>query len=78
MIMRAVRRSPRAPDFEGLDMFLSNSTDTSGGVVTLDFDRYVADVQKADAAIMKQSRMMKEEQEAAAKKKKDGKPSAAP
>ena len=78
MIMRAVRRSPRAPDFEGLDMFLSNSTDTSGGVVTLDFDRFVADVQKADAAIMKQSRMMKEEQEAAAKKKKDGKPSAAP
>ena len=78
MIMRAVRRSPRAPDFEGLDMFLSNSTDTSGAVVTLDFDKYVADVQKADAAIMKQSRMMKEEHEAAAKKKKDGKPSAAP
>ena len=76
MIMRAVRRSPRAPDFGGLDMFLSNSTDTSGGVATLDFDRYVADVQKADAAIMKQNRMLKEEQEAAARKKtgKDGKP----
>jgi hypothetical protein len=59
-------------------MFLSNSTDTSGGVVTLDFDRYVADVQKADTASMKQSRMMNEEHAAAAKKTKDGKPSAAP
>ena len=58
-------------------MFLSNSTDTSGGVVTLDFDKYVADVQKAETAINKQSRMMKEEQEASAKKKKDGKPSGA-
>ena len=77
-IMRAVSWTPHAPDLEGLVTFLSHSTATSGVVVTLDFDRYVAGVQKADAAIIKPSRMMKEEQIAAARKKKDGSPSAAP
>ena len=75
MIMPAVKRNPRAPDFEGLDAFLSTATDSSGVVASLDFDKYIADSQKNGAVIMKQNRILKEEHEAAAKKK--GKPSGA-
>ena len=66
MIMRAGKRNPGSPDFEGLDMFLSTATDLSGGVVTFIFDKYIADLQKSDAVIMKQNRMLKQEQVAAA------------
>ena len=34
MIERAVRRSPKSPDFEGLDVLLSNQFDSTGGVLT--------------------------------------------
>ena len=71
MIMRAVKRNPRAPDFEGLDSFLSTATDMTGGVVTLDFDKYISELQRNDAQIMKQNRMLKEEQTAQSKKPKD-------
>ena len=71
MIMRAVKRNPRAPDFEGLDSFLSTATDMTGGVVTLDFDKYISELQRNDAQIMKQNRMLKEEQTAHSKKPKD-------
>ena len=75
MIMRAVKRNARAPDFEGLDSFLSTATDSTGGVVSLEFDKRIADLQN-DAMIMKQNRMLKEEHEAAAKKKGGAKGSA--
>ena len=69
MIMRAVKRNPKAPDFEGLDSFLTTATDMTGGVVTLEFDKYIAELQKNDAQIMKQIRMLKEEVIAQSKKK---------
>ena len=70
MIMRVVKRNPRAPDFEGLDSFLSTATDMTGGVVTLDFDKYISELQRNDAQIMKQNRLLKEEQTEAGKRKK--------
>ena len=69
MIMRAVKTNPTSHDFEGLDMFLSAATDSSGGVVTLDFDKYIADLQKPDAVIQRQNLMLTEKQVAAAKQK---------
>ena len=64
MIERAVKRNPRAPDFEGLEMFLANGYDATGGVTTRDFDMFIAETQKNDAEIMKQTRLWREEDNA--------------
>ena len=63
MIERAVKRNPRAPDFEGLEAFLANGYDSRGGVITREFDKYIAELQKTVAQIMKQNRMLREEQD---------------
>jgi hypothetical protein len=73
-IQRAVRRSPRSPDFEGLEAFTSHSLDPSGGVLAVGFDRHVASVQKDEAFILKQQRMAREERDT----DKDRRPPAAP
>ena len=73
MIERAVKRNPRAPDFEGLEMFLANGFDATGGVTTRDFDKYIAETQRNDAVIMKQSRLWREEHHADVKSKKETK-----
>ena len=69
MIQRAVKRNPRSPDFVGLDAFMSNAMDSQGGTVTLEFEKYVAEVQRAEAQVMKQQRMAKEEVDALEKRK---------
>ena len=71
MIEPAVKRNPCAPDFEGLEMFLANGYDTTGGVTARDFDKYIAETQKNDAEIMKQSRLWREELHADVKTKKE-------
>ena len=73
MIQRAVRRNPRAPDFEGLECFTTNAIDSAGGVATLEFEKFMADIQKAEAQVLKQQRMARVETEAAEKRKRDGK-----
>ena len=62
MIERAVKRNPRNPDFEGLQVFMSNLFDSTGGIVTTEFDKYMAEVKKSEAIVMKQERMWSEEQ----------------
>ena len=63
MIQTAVRRSPKSPCFDGLDAYLSYSLDESGGIVTSDFQKHVADEQRASATILKQARLQREESE---------------
>ena len=70
MIQAAVRRQPRAPNFEGLEAYLSHSIDESGGVITSDFTKYVAEEQKAEAQVMKQNRLLREEHTADDKRRK--------
>ena len=52
MIGRAVRRSPKSPDFEGLDGLLSNQFDSPGGVLTRHFDKYISEIQKNDTTVL--------------------------
>ena len=73
MIQRAVKRNPRSPDFDGLESFLANTLDSQGGIVTLEFEKYMAGIQQAEAQVMKQQRMAREEVEALDKKRKSGK-----
>ena len=72
MTQQAVRRSPKAPDFSGLDTYLAHSYDETGGAVTSKFARYIADEKKNEAVILKQTRLWQEEQDSE-KKKRDGK-----
>jgi hypothetical protein len=68
MIQKAVKRNFKAPDFEGLEIYLSHSFDTNGGITTQAFDKHISDLQKSEAQIMKHQRLFKEEADT---KKKD-------
>lgn len=64
-IQRAVRRSPKAPNFSGLELMLSTSMDSAGGVVTSEYSRFIAEEQKAEAFTLKQQRLYGDEAAAA-------------
>ena len=66
-----VRMNARAPDFTGLETYLSNALDGSGGVVCLEFERHIAELQNGQTAIDKQQRLAAEEAEATSKRKKE-------
>lgn len=42
MVERAVRRNATSPDIDGLDIFLASAFDSTGGVITRDFDKLAA------------------------------------
>jgi hypothetical protein len=62
-IHQAVKRNPKAPDFAGLQVMTMSKLDSTGGVLTGDFARYVADEQKAEAFTLKQQRLHAEEED---------------
>ena len=68
-IHQAVRRNPKAPDFKGTNLMTMSKLDSSGGVLTGDFAKFVADEQKSLAFTLKQQRLFAEEEE-----KRKGKP----
>ena len=70
MLERAVRRNPRAPDFEGLSSYLAHVLDSNGGVQSSAFATHIADIQKVDAIIMKQHRLVAEETKASKNRRK--------
>ena len=74
MIQAAVRKNLRVPDFGRQDAFLFHSFDETGGAVTTNFAKFVAEEQKSEAIVMKQNRLWHEELDAEAKRRKgDGK-----
>ncbi|CAK0836811.1 unnamed protein product, partial [Prorocentrum cordatum] len=69
----AVRRNAKVPDFTGLDVLMSASTDESGAATTAVFSQWVANGQKDQATIAKQGRLLREEKEAERKRAADPK-----
>ena len=69
-IQRAVRRSPKAPDFAGLETYMDHISQGTGALQAPKFDHFVASEQKDQAFILKQTRVAKEEEEAVAKTRK--------
>ena len=61
-IQKAVRRNPKSPDFEGLEVYGRHMTDSSGSVFAPTFDKHVAETQRAAAITLKQDRLNREEQ----------------
>ena len=72
-IEAAVRRNPKAPDFDGLDMVMATPVGPGGEVVTRDFTKWVAERQKDEGFLMKQQRLLREERAADDKRQKGGK-----
>ena len=60
-IHTAVRRNPKNPDFKGTQLMVMSALDSSGGMLSGDFARYVAEEQKAHAFTLKQQRLFSEE-----------------
>ena len=71
MIERAVKRNSRNPDFEGLDPYLGHTLDPSGGTQSSPFAEHIAQIQKTEAIVMKQNRLLAEEVTSSNKKKGD-------
>ena len=65
-IQKAVRRSPKNPDFEGLDAYSQHLVDSTGSVYAPEFDKHVANEMKSTALTLKQDRLNREEKEAEA------------
>ena len=63
----AVRRNPKNPDYDVLDVVLSPMVDDGGAVNTKSFTSWVAAQQKDDAVVMKGARLWREEREASDK-----------
>ena len=61
-IQKAVKRNPKSPDFEGLEVYCRHMTDSSGSVFAPTFDKHVAEIQKAAAVTLKQDRLNREEE----------------
>ena len=60
-IESAVRRNPRAPDFSLFDEISGQGLDEVGGVTLPAFTKWLADVQRDKAQVMKQQRLWTEE-----------------
>ena len=72
-IETAVRKNPKQPDFEGLDVVMAQPVGDTGDVATRDFSRWVAERQKDEAQILKQNRQWREERANEKKRQKGGK-----
>ena len=61
-IVTAVRRNPRAPDFTLFDEISGQGLDEVGGLVLPGYTKWLADVQRDKAQVLKQQRLWSEEQ----------------
>lgn len=60
-IHRAVKKSPKAPNFQGLEIMVASKLDTGGLALTGEFAKWTAEEQKSEAFTMKQQRLYAEE-----------------
>ena len=60
-IERAVKASPRAPSFLGLEKMTQHAIDEGGGLATQEFTQHFATVAESDARIMRQQRLLRDE-----------------
>jgi len=67
-VEQAVRRNPKQPDYEGLDVITANLTDETGAIQTRAFASWVGEQQKNEAFVLKHNRAWHEERNNLSKK----------
>ena len=65
----AVRKSPKSPDFDGLEFLLETAVDASGAAVLPSIAKWLGETQHKEAFTLKQMRLWTEERAALDKKK---------
>ena len=70
-IHRAVRRSPRNPDFRGLQLMTDSQLVAAGNLLTGEFAKWTAKEQKAEAFTLKQQRLYADETQPRREKEKN-------
>lgn len=68
-IEKAVRKNHRQPEFDGLEMYMKHLADAGLGAQAPVFETHMAEQMKAEAQVLKQSRMAREETAALQKEK---------
>ena len=69
-IQRAVQKSPKSPEFLGLELYTRHMAEIATSAHTPSFDKFVATTLKDESLVMKQTRIAREETEADDKNKK--------
>ena len=72
-MQKAVSRSAKNPDFDGLEVYLSHMADPGMALAATGFDEHVANTLKVQSAVQNQQRLAQEAKIAADKKKKAAK-----
>ena len=57
----AVRKSPKTPEYDGLEFLLETAVDSSGGVVLPSMAKWLGETQHKEAFTLKQMRLWAEE-----------------
>ena len=73
---QAVKKSPKSPDFEGLDEYMDHTRGAGGVIVAAKFEEVIAARLKSKAMIMKQMRLNREEKGHDEKRKDKNQPNA--
>ena len=68
----AVRKSPKSPDYEGLEFLLETAVDSSGAAVLPRISKWLGEVQHKEAFTLKQMHLWSEERASLEKRKTKG------
>ena len=68
----AVRKSPKSPDFDGLEFLLETAVDATGAAVLPSIAKWLGEAQHKEAFTLKQMRLWTEERASLDKKKNKG------
>ena len=72
LLETATSRDPRQPDWDGLDIMVAGKISATGAAEVTVFNSWLTNIQKDQAQVMKQGRLLREERAAANKRKQDG------
>ena len=71
LIESAVSRNPKQPDWDGLEHVVASKVTTSGAAEVPGFMTWLTTIQKDQAQVMKQGRLLREERAAEGKRQKE-------
>eukprot|EP00971_Amphidinium_carterae_P348897 6490727-Amphidinium_carterae.5 len=68
LLESAAARNPKVPDMEGLELMVAGKFNTQGGIEATGFNQWLTGVQRDQAQVMKQGRLLREERAAEQKR----------
>eukprot|EP00971_Amphidinium_carterae_P046513 916303-Amphidinium_carterae.1 len=68
LLESAASRNPKVPDMEGLELMVAGKFNTQGGIEAAGFTQWLTGVQRDQAQVMKQGRLLREERAAEQKR----------